>query len=42
LTTIKNLAKMVFEKEVGSGAPTLTQICENSSDDDEELEIIAG
>lgn len=42
---MKNLAKMVFEKEAGSGAPTLTQICEDSSDDDddeEELEIIAG
>jgi hypothetical protein len=33
---------MVFEREVGSGAPTLTQICENSSDDEEELEIVAG
>lgn len=43
-TTMKNLAKMVFEKEAGSGAPTLTQICENSSsdDEDEELEIVAG
>ena len=41
---MKNLAKMVFEKEAGSGAPTLTQICENSSsdDEDEELEIVAG
>jgi hypothetical protein len=33
---------MVFEKEAGSGAPTLTQICENSSDEEDELEIIAG
>jgi len=33
---------MVFEKEAGSRAPTLTQICENSSDEEDELEIIAG
>jgi len=44
MTTNESLSKVVFEKEAGSGAPTMTQMCANddSSNDDEfsELEII--
>ena len=45
-TQMKDLAKLVFAKDTGVGAPTLTQICasddeEEDESDDEELEIIA-
>jgi len=42
-TTMKDLSKLVFAKETGAGAPSLTQICadEDDSSDNEELEIIA-
>ena len=43
-TTMKDLSKLVFAKETGAGAPSLTQICASEDEeesDNEELEIIA-
>ncbi|KAL7540470.1 hypothetical protein ACHAXR_010584 [Thalassiosira sp. AJA248-18] len=43
-TQMKDLAKLVFAKDTGGGAPSLTQICASEDEeesDNEELEIVA-
>ena len=44
-TEMKSLAKMVFEKRAGAGAPSLTQICASEDEGDnssnEELDLVA-